>query len=83
MSDRLLARTDWESRTDRDLTVAGRHSRRYYESAMRWMVSEARFHKELQSPSKNLTGLGRLMKSGGNWARGRLGMALTRREMET
>ena len=83
VSDRLLARTDWESRTDRDLTIAGRHSRRYYESAMRWMVNEARFHKELQSPSKNLTGLARLMKSGGNWARGRLGMALTRREMET
>lgn len=36
----ILARTDWEDRTDRDLTVKGRHTARYYQFARRWMVNE-------------------------------------------
>ncbi|MFQ5789436.1 MAG: B12-binding domain-containing radical SAM protein, partial [Acidobacteriota bacterium] len=76
---RLLARAGWESRTDRDLTVAGRHSRRYYEHAMRWMVGQVTFHKQMRSGGKDPV---RVAKSAANIVRGRIGMALTSREVE-
>jgi radical SAM superfamily enzyme YgiQ (UPF0313 family) len=77
--DKLLARRDWATRTDRDLSVAGRHSRRYYESAIRWMVGEVMLHKQWQRRQKDFL---QLVRSAANVIRGRVGMALTRGEVE-
>jgi radical SAM superfamily enzyme YgiQ (UPF0313 family) len=79
VEDDLLARAGWEARTDRDLTVAGRRSRRYYESAIRWMVGEVGLHKGLHNGRKNVV---QIARSAANVARGRLGMALARGEVE-
>ncbi len=80
VEDKILARADWEARTDRDLTVAGRHSRRYYESAIRWMVGEVMLHKQW---TNGRTDVMQLLKAAANVVRGRVGMALTRGEVET
>ncbi|MBI3764337.1 MAG: B12-binding domain-containing radical SAM protein [Chloroflexi bacterium] len=76
---KVLARSNWELRTDRDLTVAGRHSRRYYESAIRWMVGEVNLHKQLSNGRKDV---GQIAKSAANAVRGRMGMIMTRDELE-
>jgi anaerobic magnesium-protoporphyrin IX monomethyl ester cyclase len=79
VEDRIIAPGTWAERTDRDLTVAGRHSRRFYEFANRWMVSEVNLHKLRNG------------QGGNDWATakafvnakiGRLGMLLTRHEVE-
>jgi hypothetical protein len=79
VEDRVLARAGWEARTDRDLTVAGRRSRRYYESAIRWMVGEVNLHRQLKDGRRDV---GQIVRSAANVARGRLGMALARNEVE-
>jgi radical SAM superfamily enzyme YgiQ (UPF0313 family) len=68
----------WEEGTDRDARIAGRHSRRYYEAAQRWMTSEVSFHKELGGRRRPA----RLARSGWNWLRARVGMALHAREVD-
>jgi radical SAM superfamily enzyme YgiQ (UPF0313 family) len=68
----------WESRTDRDTRIAGRRSRRYYEAAERWMTSEVSFHQELAGPRRPE----RLARSGWNWLRGRIGMAIHSGEVD-
>lgn len=40
VADRLRADRPWEARTDRDLVIEGRPSRRYYGFARRWMAGE-------------------------------------------
>ena len=80
--DRVSSPRAWELGSDRDLLVAGRHSHRYYEAAMRWIVSEVGFHRELQRPGIGIRRLGRLAKRGTGWATGRLQMALRAREVE-
>jgi anaerobic magnesium-protoporphyrin IX monomethyl ester cyclase len=37
---RIHSHAPWEQRSDRDLTIAGRPSRRYYDFARRWIVGE-------------------------------------------
>ncbi len=74
---RLVPRGSWAETTDRDLGVAGRHSRRYYRFARRWMTSEvsrARYWRE----GRYL----RAVRSAVGATAGRLGMALTRHERE-
>lgn len=68
----------WESRTDRDTRIAGRRSRRYYEAAGRWMANEVSFHQELHGSRRPE----RLARSGWNWLRGRIGMAIHSGEMD-
>jgi radical SAM superfamily enzyme YgiQ (UPF0313 family) len=79
VADRVLARADWDQRTDRNLTVRGRHSRRYYEYAQRWMFGEFNLHRQLHNGRKHPV---RLLRSAANIGMGRLGMALTAREVE-
>ena len=80
VADRIVSRSDWETGSDRDYTVAGRHSPRYYQYATRWMVSEVAFHRQRHSPTRSYPHLARNFVS----ARlGRLGMLLTERERET
>lgn len=75
----IIARADWDHRTDRDLTVAGRHSRRYYESAIRWMVGSVALHRQWRDGRRRPVAMAR---AAANIARGRWGMARARREVE-
>ncbi|MGD9755710.1 MAG: radical SAM protein [Acidimicrobiia bacterium] len=45
VEDRLQVTTEWADRTDRDLKVAGRHSRRYYEHADAWLHAAVDAHR--------------------------------------
>src|ERR671933_202248 len=79
VADRVISRRAWEQGSDRDYTVAGRHSPRYYHFATRWMVNEVALHRQQHSPSRSYP---RLAKSFVNAKLGRLGMLLTEREVE-
>ncbi len=79
VEDRVLARADWDQRSDRQLTVKGRHSNRFYSFATRWMVNAVALHRE----RTNGMHLARLAKNAANVVVGRLGMMLTAGERET
>jgi radical SAM superfamily enzyme YgiQ (UPF0313 family) len=79
VADRVIARRAWEKGSDRDYTVAGRHSPRYYTFATRWMVNEVALHRQRHSLSRSYP---RLAKSFVNAKLGRIGMLLTEREVE-
>ncbi|MSP14541.1 MAG: radical SAM protein [Chloroflexi bacterium] len=83
VQDRVIADKPWEQRTDRDLTVAGRHSKRFYGFTTRWMVGEVNYHKLQQAPKWGACKEPvKLAKAFINARVGRLGMLLTRREVE-
>ena len=79
VEDRIAAHLDWTARTDRDLGVHGRYSRRFYDHATRWLVNEVNLHKMRQAGSKNILRLGKIFI---NAQRGRLGMRLSQHERE-
>lgn len=79
VKSRIVANSQWETGTDRNLIVHGRHSRQFYEYATRWMVNEVNLHKARQAGSRDWP---RLAKMWANARRGRLGMRLTSRERE-
>lgn len=79
IADRIVAHAAWTVRTDRDLSVAGRHSPRFYRHATRWMVSEVGLEKLRRAGSKDLLRMAKLYI---NIQRGRLGMRLTRHQRE-
>ena len=79
VADRVIALKSWDEGSDRDFTVAGRHSRRFYSHATRWMVNEVNLHKQRLKPERDVT---RLAKSFVNVQVGRAGMLLTRHEVE-
>lgn len=74
----------WHERTDRDLTVAGRRSRRFYRYATRWMVNEVALHraKTLGKTAPIKASPLRRAKLLLNARVGRIGMALTQHETE-
>ncbi len=77
VADKVIARRRWEHGSDRDYTIAGRHSPRYYQFATRWMVNEVALHRQrhkLFTPRKARTFL--------NAKLGRLGMLITERQIE-
>ena len=77
--NKVISFKDWDERTDRDLSVSGRHSRRYYEAAIRWMVGSVNLQKQwTRSPRKPFS----IAKSTLNVLRGRVGMRLSRHEVE-
>jgi anaerobic magnesium-protoporphyrin IX monomethyl ester cyclase len=89
VEDRVVPRRAWDQGSDRDLTVLGRHSDRYYQFATRWMVSEVALSRLSR---RQATGRGlrrglrtypRLAKTFMSAQFGRLGMLLTERERET
>ena len=80
VEQKLLTHAVWSGRTDRDFAVQGRHSRRYYHHATRWMIGEVMFHKQWRRQPRNPV---QLLKSAANVVRGRLGMALTQYEIES
>lgn len=82
VESRLIADKPWHERTDRDLRVAGRYSRRFYSFATRWMVNEVALHKARTNGSINPL---RRLKLTVNIVVGRVGMVLTqgKREQDT
>ena len=79
VADRVVARRAWAEGSDRDYTVAGRHSPRYYQFATRWMVSEVALHRQRHASFRSYP---RLAKNFLNARIGRVGMLLTEREIE-
>ncbi len=76
IADRVLQSGGWQLQTDRDLQVSGRHSRRYYSFATRWMVNSVALQRRRNS---GIGVLGRA-KAAANTVLGRAGMWLTRGE---
>ncbi len=79
VESRVLTDKGWDERSDRDLTVAGRYSRRFYTFATRWMVSEVALH---QARLRGNVPLRRRLKLLANAKIGRLGMELTKGQSE-
>jgi radical SAM superfamily enzyme YgiQ (UPF0313 family) len=79
VESRVIESLPWDQRTDRDLTVAGRHSRRFYSFATRWMVNEVGLYKMRKSATRDVRKVARAFV---NSRIGRIGMALTQREIE-
>jgi anaerobic magnesium-protoporphyrin IX monomethyl ester cyclase len=76
----VLRTGNWLDNADRDLTVAGRYSKRFYGYATRWMVSEVALNKALKKGGENPL---RLAKLWVNSKIGRLGMELSKAERES
>jgi len=79
VEDKVISRRAWEIGSDRDYTIAGRHSPRYYQFATRWMVSEVALHRQRHSPKRSLRRIARSFVSA---KLGQMGMLLTAREVE-
>jgi hypothetical protein len=79
VESRVLTDKAWAERSDRDLTVAGRYSRRFYSFATRWMVNEVALSRANKSGNVPLK---RRLKLLTNAKIGRLGMALTSHQVE-
>jgi radical SAM superfamily enzyme YgiQ (UPF0313 family) len=79
VADKVISRRAWELGSDRDYTVAGRHSPRYYQFATRWMVSEVALHRQQHDQSRSYPRMARNFLSA---KLGRVGMLLTEREVE-
>ncbi|MCI0393711.1 MAG: B12-binding domain-containing radical SAM protein [Chloroflexi bacterium] len=79
VAGRVVAPHNWLEHTDRDLKVAGRYSRRFYDHATRWMVNEVNLNKARLTGSHDYLHMARMFV---NAQRGRLGMYLSRHERE-
>jgi radical SAM superfamily enzyme YgiQ (UPF0313 family) len=79
VQDRIIPLREWAEGSDRDRTVAGRHSRRFYAFATRWMVNDVAFDRQRRHGGSDLRTLG---KTWLNARIGRLGMRLSSREVE-
>jgi radical SAM superfamily enzyme YgiQ (UPF0313 family) len=81
--DRVRGKTrsdrPWAERTDRDLRITGRRSLRYYDHAKRWMVNEVNLALARRRGSRDWPRLARFYLAS---RRGRLGMWLTRNQLE-
>ncbi|MCU0500039.1 MAG: B12-binding domain-containing radical SAM protein [Anaerolineae bacterium] len=80
VESRILTDQAWEDRSDRDLTVAGRYSKRFYSFATRWMVSEVALNRARKNGGVPLH---RQLKLYLNAKIGRIGMELSKHERET
>jgi radical SAM superfamily enzyme YgiQ (UPF0313 family) len=78
VEQQLVVPRGWGSMTDRDLSVSGRYSRRFYSFATRWMVSAVELHRELHGARRPA----RLARSLANTVIGRAGMLATQHERE-
>jgi len=78
VGERLITHTEWEERSDRDLSVRGRYSPRFYSFATRWLVGSVNLHREWHGERHPV----RLVKTLANTTLGRAGMWLTQGERE-
>lgn len=75
----VLREGSWVDNADRDLTVAGRYSKRFYSFATRWMVSEVALNK---ASIEGKASFKRKIKLWTNTKIGRLGMAFSQHDRE-
>ena len=68
----------WQHRSDRDYRIAGRRSRRYYSHVTRWITNEVQAARSRQNGN-----LSQALWCRAKAGAGRIGMALTRNELET
>ena len=80
VSSRVIQQKPWAIATDRDVQIAGRHSRRFYQFAIRWISGEFALHKQKMT-HRPMQGTARL-KAFANSRIGRLGMKLTHHQVE-
>lgn len=79
VSARIIENGDWESGSDRRLSVAGRHSNRFYRHAQNWIHSEVELARAFNSGQRNLAKIAKIFLRS---KRNRAAMYLTRREVE-
>lgn len=80
VQSRISSPAPWYQTSDRMLTVRGRASRRYYDFANRWLVSE---HRRVKLAQRRLRGGLKYLQAWGGSGLGRLGMWWTRNERES
>lgn len=80
VQDKIIPLKAWDHGSDRDYTVQGRYSRRFYQHATRWMVGEVTYHKLRENGVQ--ADYIKLAKSFLNAKAGRLGMVFTRHQVE-
>jgi hypothetical protein len=71
VASRVVVSKPWDERTDRDLDIAGRPSRRYYDFARRWITGEVASHRHWQERQ-----YARAVRAASSAAIGRMGMRL-------
>ena len=79
VESRLIDQLPWDVRTERDLSVNGRYSQRFYRFANRWIVHDVAFHRAWHSPHRDYAKLARAYI---NAKIGRWGMRWTANEVE-
>jgi radical SAM superfamily enzyme YgiQ (UPF0313 family) len=79
LKERIGSDQAWQDRTDRDLRISSSHRADYYEHVTRWMVNEVNLHRSRVSGTAGFIARSRMRFAA---ARGRLGMALTRRKID-
>jgi radical SAM superfamily enzyme YgiQ (UPF0313 family) len=79
VAERIIPLKTWDDGSDRDATVAGRHSRRFYQHATRWMVNEVAWRRQSQQTPSSYSRIARHYLSA---KIGRVGMWLTEGERE-
>ncbi|MBI3969504.1 MAG: B12-binding domain-containing radical SAM protein [Chloroflexi bacterium] len=79
VADRVIPLKPWDEGSDRDLTVVGRRSRRFYRFANRWLVGDTAWHQRRRASSRSYR---ELAKAYVNAKIGRIGMLLTQHEVE-
>ena len=79
VQDRVIPLKAWDEGSDRDFTVSGRYSRKFYRHATRWMVGEVNLARQLSSGKRAPI---QWAKSFANAKLGRLGMIMTQNERE-
>jgi len=79
VADRIVARRGWEEGSDRDLTIRGRNSPRFYAHAQRWMQAEAELARIGQAKAGNWR---RVVRAKAASAMSRVGMYVSRNEVE-
>ncbi len=78
IEDRVLAAGSWDERSDRQLSVVGRRSRKYYSFANRWLVNTVSLDREKKGGKDPV----KMIKAVVNTAIGRAGMWMTDKERE-
>jgi anaerobic magnesium-protoporphyrin IX monomethyl ester cyclase len=79
VADRIVAGRAWEDGSDRDLSIRGRNSRRFYSHAQRWLQAEAELGRIGRARARNWR---KLVKAKAASAMSRVGMFVSRNEAE-
>ena len=80
VADRIISPRDWESGSDRDISVAGRYSRRFYHHAQKWIGSEVKLSRELTNSQRNIAAIAKSFLSA---KKHRAAMYMYRSEVES